>query len=82
MAVHLEFVVLGPPISNQQTKEKGRTNLETWCKAIRKAAVEKWREPQLTGHLRASILNFYEGKKPSLDVDNMSKPILDSLQGI
>ena len=28
------------------------------------------------------INNFYAGNKPSVDVDNMSKPILDVMQGI
>jgi hypothetical protein len=82
MAVHLEFVVPGPPISNQQNQERGRHNLETWREVIRDAAARKWRKPLFTGHLKASIINFYEGTMPSVDVDNMSKPILDSLQGI
>jgi hypothetical protein len=28
------------------------------------------------------IINFYLGSKPPVDVDNMSKPILDVMQGI
>jgi len=34
------------------------------------------------GTLKAIIINFYAGNKPSVDVDNMSKPILDELQQI
>jgi Holliday junction resolvase RusA-like endonuclease len=36
----------------------------------------------LTGHLKATIINFHSGNKPSVDVDNMSKPILDVHQNI
>ena len=32
--------------------------------------------------LKAIIINFYAGNKPSIDVDNMSKPILDAMQNI
>ena len=32
--------------------------------------------------MKAVIINFHTGDKPSLDVDNMSKPILDVLQGV
>ena len=34
------------------------------------------------GDLKAVIINFYAGNKPSVDVDNMSKPILDEMQQI
>lgn len=34
MAVHLEFVVLGPPISNQQATPKGKANLTAWRAAV------------------------------------------------
>jgi hypothetical protein len=36
----------------------------------------------LTGNLKAVIINFHTGDKPSLDLDNMSKPILDVMQKI
>jgi Holliday junction resolvase RusA-like endonuclease len=36
----------------------------------------------LSGRLKGIILNFYAGNKPSVDIDNMSKPILDVLQQI
>jgi hypothetical protein len=39
-----------------------------------------WANPILTGELKAVIINFYAGNEPSVDVDNMSKPILDALQ--
>ena len=82
MAMHLEFVVLGPPISNQQTKTRGKANLASWRAIIAGAATPRWANPPLMGHLKAIIINFYAGNKPSVDVDNMSKPILDTLQDI
>jgi Holliday junction resolvase RusA-like endonuclease len=36
----------------------------------------------LTGELKAIIINFYAGTKPSVDVANMSKSILDAMQTI
>jgi hypothetical protein len=38
MAMHLEFVVFGPPISNQQSTQQGRANLVTWRATIAGAA--------------------------------------------
>jgi hypothetical protein len=77
MAVHLEFVVLGPPVSNQSPGP----NLTIWRATIAGEATLHWPKPPLAGELKAIILNFYE-KLPSLDVDNMSKPILDAMQNI
>jgi hypothetical protein len=76
--MHLEFVVLGPPISNQSP---GPT-LDAWKATIAAAAKALWANPMLTGKLKAIIINFHTGDKPSVDVDNMSKPILDVLQQI
>jgi hypothetical protein len=36
-----------------------------------------WKAAPLRGRLKAIIINFHAGDKPSLDVDNMSKPIFD-----
>ena len=78
MAVYLEFVVLGPPVSNQSPGP----NLTTWRGTVAGAATLNWPNPPLTGDLKAIIINFYAGNKPSVDVDNMSKPILDEMQQI
>lgn len=78
MPVYLEFVVLGPPVSNQTSGP----NLTTWRAMIDGAARLNWANPPLTGELKATIINFYSGNKPSVDVDNMSKPILDVMQKI
>src|SRR5262249_47720411 len=76
MAVHLEFVVLGPPVSNQSLGP----NLTTWRATIAGAATLQWPNPLLMANLKVIVINFYAGSKPSLDVDNMSKPILDAMQ--
>jgi Holliday junction resolvase RusA-like endonuclease len=78
MAVHLEFVVLGPPVSNQSAGP----NLTTWRVTVAGEARLKWPNPTLPGELKAIIINFYAGNKPSVDVDNLSKPILDAMQMI
>jgi hypothetical protein len=78
MAVHLEFLVLGPPVSNQSPGP----NLTTWRATVAGEARLKWAHPPLTGELKAIIINFYSGNRPSVDVDNLSKPILDVMQTI
>ncbi len=82
MAIHLEFVVLGPPISNQQSTPNGRANLLAWRAAVAGAATPRWPTPLLLGDLKAIIINFYASIEPSVDVDNLAKPILDVMQNI
>lgn len=82
MAMYLEFVVLGPPVSNQQSTPQGRANLAAWRATIAGAATLAWPNAPLTIELKAVIINFYAGNEPSVDTDNMSKPILDEMQGI
>jgi Holliday junction resolvase RusA-like endonuclease len=82
MAMHLEFVVLGPPISNQQTTPQGKANLAAWRATVAGEAQNHWAKPLVLGELKAVIINFFAGTKPSVDVDNMSKPILDVMQTI
>ena len=73
----LEFTVDGPPISSQA---KDKTSLNTWKQAIRSEAARNWgTQPPLTGKLKCTIINFHEGEEPSLDDDNMVKPIRDAL---
>lgn len=73
---HLEFVVPGPPVS-YQTSDKA--NLKAWQATIKAEAAKGWRKPPLTGKLKFLLINFHEGVKPSLDDDNMVKPIRDAL---
>jgi len=77
---HLEFTVLGPPVSHQ-TKDKA--GLGAWKGVIRAEAAKKWgAKPPLTGKLKCTIVNFHEGEQASLDDDNMVKPIRDALNGL
>ncbi len=80
--MHLEFVVPGPPISNQQSAPQGKAKLLAWRAAVAGEAQNRWANPILSGALKAILINFHVGSKPSVDVDNMSKPILDVLQKI
>ncbi len=82
MAVHLELVVLGPPVSNQQSTPNGRANLLAWRATVAGAATLQWPSPLLMVDLKAIIVNFYAGNKPSVDVDNLSKPFLGVMQNI
>jgi Holliday junction resolvase RusA-like endonuclease len=82
MAMYLEFVVFGTPISNQQSTAQGKANLTAWRGTIAGRARNQWTRPLLTGDLKAILINFYDGNKPSVDVDNMSKPILDAMQNV
>jgi crossover junction endodeoxyribonuclease RusA len=76
--MHLEFVIIGVPISNQSPGP----NLQNWRAAVVAAARSGWSLPILAVNLKAVIINFYLGNRPSLDVDNMSKPILDAMEGV
>ncbi|HUY92806.1 MAG TPA: RusA family crossover junction endodeoxyribonuclease [Pirellulales bacterium] len=81
--MHLEFVVPGPPISNQQSTPAGKATLMMWRGVIAGAVAPLWgTTPILSGELKAVIVNFFVGNKPSVDVDNMSKPILDEMQKV
>lgn len=80
--MHFEFVVPGPPISQQQSTTQGKTNLLAWRGTVAGAATLQWQKAPLSGELKAVITNFYAGNRPSVDVDNMSKPILDEMQTI
>lgn len=73
---HLEFVILGPPISHQTSN---KAQLRAWQAAVRAEAAKVWTKPPLTGKLKFLLINFHEGEKPPLDDDNMVKPIRDAL---
>jgi crossover junction endodeoxyribonuclease RusA len=77
---HLEFTVLGPPVS-PQTRE--RANLIAWKTTIRAEAASHWgTHPPLVRKLKCTIINFHEGADASLDDDNMVKPIRDAMNGL
>ena len=66
--MHLEFVVLGPPISNQSPE----ANLLAWKAAVEKEAKAHWNKPILTGKLKGIIIDFHLQDDPDLDLENMS----------
>ena len=74
--VHLEFTVLGPPVSFQ-TRDKA--NLKVWKKTISDEAAKKWTGAPLTQKLKMMLINFHEGGVAPLDDDNMVKPVRDAL---
>jgi crossover junction endodeoxyribonuclease RusA len=73
---HLEFIVLGPPVSHQ-TSDK--PNLKAWQAKVKAEAAKSWTGGPLKGKLKFTVYNFHEGDKPPLDDDNMVKPIRDAL---
>jgi Holliday junction resolvase RusA-like endonuclease len=77
-SMHLEYVVVGVPISNQSPGSA----LQAWRTAVEAETKKVWTGAPLTGKLKVVIINFHTGDKPSLDLDNMSKPILDVMQKI
>ena len=77
--MHLEFVVVGVPISNQST---GTPALLAWRTTVETEVKKAWSAAPLTGRLKAVLINFHTSDKPSLDLDNRSKPILDAMQQI
>jgi hypothetical protein len=72
----VEFVFPGPPVSHQTSDKK---NLKAWQMTVRAEAAKVWTGPPVTGKLKFLLINFHEGEKPSLDDDNMVKPIRDAL---
>lgn len=77
--MHLEFVVFGVPISNQSS---GSAALRAWRESVAAQARANWPGTPLAGLLKAVLINFHAGEKPSLDLDNMFKPILDVMRGV
>jgi hypothetical protein len=75
---YVEFVVPGVPISNQVPG----ANLSSWRAAIAAEARSRWNSPPLLVELKAIVINFYAGIRPTLDLDNMSKPILDAMENL
>ena len=74
--LHLEFTVLGPPVS-YQTKDKA--NLKVWKQTIRDEAGKKWTTIPLTTKLKMTLINFHERDDAPMDDDNMVKPIRDAM---
>jgi hypothetical protein len=62
--MHLEFVVLGPPISNLSPGP----NLDNWRATVEAEAKKQWNKAVLSGNLKVIIINFHLGDKPSVDL--------------
>ena len=76
-----EFVITGVPVS-QQTRN--RQLIRQWSKEVRCAAAGVWggHEPY-TGDVMVTITYFFDsGAKGVPDVDNIPKPIVDSLKNL
>jgi Holliday junction resolvase RusA-like endonuclease len=74
-----EFVVAGPPVSQQSRR---RERVVAWRQAVAEAARAAWPvdAPPIATDIAVTITYFYEGVPA--DVDNIVKPILDALKGI
>ncbi|MEH2083567.1 MAG: RusA family crossover junction endodeoxyribonuclease [Nostoc sp.] len=77
-----EFIVDGPPVS-QQARNRGKGNrLEKWKKTVREEAEKYWTSEQktATGLVMLQITYFYDSVQ--IDVDNIVKPIQDAIIGL
>jgi len=77
--IPFEFIVDGPPVS-QQTRN--RTRLQEWKTIVKSAAQVYWPQADSSSdqRLKLSITYYYDSTSP--DVDNIIKPIQDSLIGL
>ena len=79
MPLPFEFVVDGPPVS-QQTRRRERYH--AWKDEVRRVAEESWPRSELpvADPVALSIVYFYS--ETAMDVDNIPKPISDALKGL
>lgn len=78
--IRFEFIVDGPPVS-QQARKRGKGNrLQDWKKTVRQEAKKYWSSEQkiATGWVMLQITYFYDSDQ--MDVDNIVKPIQDALK--
>ena len=77
-----EFVIDGAPVSQQARR---RARLRDWISKVENEAKSHWPEDELpvVDSIMVKITYFYEENvSPKIDVDNISKPILDALKGV
>ena len=74
-----EFVIDGPPVSQQARR---RARLREWISKVANEANSHWPEDAfpVVDSVMVKITYFY--KDTPVDVDNISKPILDALKGV
>ena len=78
MPIPFEFVIDGPPVSQQARR---RNRVREWTQEVQSVAESRWdTEPPFVGEVMVTITYLYEGA--SLDVDNIPKQILDALKGL
>ena len=75
----LEFVIDGPPVSQQARR---REHVRQWRDAVRRVAEQHWRAGELpaTGPIMLTVIYFYD--RGSMDIDNLPKTISDALKGL
>ena len=77
-----EFIVDGPPVS-QQARKRGKGNpIQDWKKTVLQEAEKYWSSEQktATGLVMLQITYFYDSVQ--IDVDNIVKPIQDAIKGL
>ena len=74
-----EFVIAGPPVS-QQTRRRARRR--AWVEQLRAVVTAQWPagDPPVTIAVHVEITHVYPAV--SGDLDNLAKPVLDALQGL
>ena len=78
MPIPFEFVLFGPPVSQQARR---RRLVREWTSEVQQVAWAHWGgETLFEGEVVVTITYFFE--EASLDVDNIPKPILDALNGV
>ena len=78
-AMYLEFVVLGPPVSNQSQVRESSV-LENDGQGSGRVEVEQ--SAAACGKIEGDHHQFSLDERPFLDLDNMSKPIWDEMQNV
>jgi crossover junction endodeoxyribonuclease RusA len=75
-----EFIVDGPQVSQQAPR---RERVRQWKDEVRRIAEQQWPTGELPalGRIMLTIMYFYESE-PSMDIDNIPKPISDALKGL
>ena len=81
MAMPFEFVIAGPPVSQQIRNRRRPGRREEWMQTVRSAAEGRWDgDPPFMGEIAVTIT--YVSNWARLDIDNIPKPILDALTGL
>lgn len=78
MALPFELVIEQAPVSNQARRRERR---DRWIRSVESAARDIWGlEAPVTEPVMVTITYIFDDTP--LDVDNVSKPILDALEGV